>query len=58
MYGIVIDAFRYNNQRYVVLENGQHGQLYGDRPYSMGKITSFSLTGLGAIMGIFAKTSR
>lgn len=40
----------------MVVVNGQNGNIYGDRPYSVGKVASLSLTGLGAIVGIFAKS--
>lgn len=46
----------YSGKSYVVVINGQRGQIYGDRPYSVGKMASLSITaGLGAIVGIFAK---
>lgn len=46
----------YGGQSYLVVVNGQNGNIYGDRPYSVGKVASLSLTGIGAIVGIFAKT--
>eukprot|EP00026_Physarum_polycephalum_P005019 Phypoly_transcript_05045.p1 GENE.Phypoly_transcript_05045~~Phypoly_transcript_05045.p1 ORF type:complete len:496 (+),score=63.42 Phypoly_transcript_05045:153-1640(+) len=48
--------YTYGGQNYVVVVNGQNGNIYGDRPYSVGKVASLSITGIGAIVGIFAKT--
>ena len=50
------DISRYAGQNYMVVVNGQNGNVYGDRPYSVGKVASLSITGIGAIVGIFAKT--
>jgi predicted RNA-binding Zn-ribbon protein involved in translation (DUF1610 family) len=47
-----LSAYRYNNKQYQVMVNAQTGQVLGDRPYSVVKITMAVLAGLVVVGGI------
>jgi len=42
----------YNGKSYLVLVNGQTGQLYGERPYAFGKVAALSVTGVAGLFGL------
>jgi hypothetical protein len=47
-------SYRYRENTYRVMVNGQTGQVIGDRPYSAAKIVALILTILAVIAGIIA----
>jgi hypothetical protein len=53
-----VAAYRYHNQPYRVLVNGQTGKVVGTRPYSWIKITVLILALLGAALVAFLLFSR
>lgn len=49
---VYILRYVYSGHSYIVLVNGQTGQLHGERPYSMGKMATISITGLAGLFGL------
>lgn len=50
---IWIASYRYQSKQYQVMVNAQTGEVLGDRPYSVWKITAAILAGLATIGAIF-----
>jgi hypothetical protein len=46
-----LSAYRFNNKQYQVMVNAQTGEVLGDRPYSIFKITMAVLSGLAIVAG-------
>nr|WP_290228183.1 hypothetical protein [Trichocoleus desertorum] len=46
-----LSAYRFNNKQYQVMVNAQTGEVLGDRPYSIFKITLAVLSGLAIAAG-------
>lgn len=47
-----LSSYRYRNQQYQVMVNARTGEVQGDRPYSVWKITAAVLAGLAVVGGI------
>lgn len=48
-----LSCYRYRNKQYQVMVNARTGEVQGDRPYSVWKITSAVVAGIALVGGIF-----
>lgn len=48
-----LSAYRYRNQQYQVMVNARTGEVQGDRPYSVWKITLAVLAGVAVVAAIY-----
>jgi len=48
-----LSSYRYRNKQYQVMVNARTGEVQGDRPYSIVKITAAVLAGIALVGGVF-----